>query len=167
MRDHIYSWTSLGSNLLQDKKKKILIYVMYVIPHISNRILDFFWELPKSMCSRFIRIKRGTIMARVYGKSSNLYEGYFKSFASLIHSLQKIDKWTPNKNLWCRKCVRRELFQKVEVRVPLLCLQHGLWVTVWLVRGHLTPKMNITFFYQKLDAEYFLFNNFFLKSSIF
>ncbi len=27
--------------------------------------------------------------------------------------------------------------------------------------------MNITFFYQKLDAEYFLFNNFFEKSSIF
>ncbi len=22
------------------------MYVMYVIPHISNRILDFFWELP-------------------------------------------------------------------------------------------------------------------------
>ncbi len=27
--------------------------------------------------------------------------------------------------------------------------------------------MNITFFYQKLDAEYFLFDNFFEKSSIF
>ncbi len=22
------------------------MYVMYVIPNISNRILDFFWELP-------------------------------------------------------------------------------------------------------------------------
>ncbi len=22
------------------------MHVMYVIPHISNRILDFFWELP-------------------------------------------------------------------------------------------------------------------------
>ncbi len=22
------------------------MYLMYVIPHISNRILDFFWELP-------------------------------------------------------------------------------------------------------------------------
>ncbi len=44
--DHIYSWTRLEGNLLQDKKKKIVIYVMYVIPHISNRILDFFWELP-------------------------------------------------------------------------------------------------------------------------
>ncbi len=28
------------------QKKKIVIYVMYVIPHISNRILDFFWKLP-------------------------------------------------------------------------------------------------------------------------
>ncbi len=27
------------------KKKKIVMYVMYVIPPISNRILDFFWEL--------------------------------------------------------------------------------------------------------------------------
>ncbi len=45
MRDHIYSWTRLGGHL-QEKKKKIVIYVMYVIPLISNRILDFFWELP-------------------------------------------------------------------------------------------------------------------------
>ncbi len=28
------------------KKKKIVMYVMYVIPQISNRIFDFFWELP-------------------------------------------------------------------------------------------------------------------------
>ncbi len=47
MRDHIYSWTRLGGNLLQDKKKKIVMYVMYEIPHISNRILDIFWELPE------------------------------------------------------------------------------------------------------------------------
>ncbi len=26
------------------KKKKIVMCVMYVIPHISNRILDFFFE---------------------------------------------------------------------------------------------------------------------------
>ncbi len=26
------------------KKKKIVMYVMYVFPHISNRILDFFFE---------------------------------------------------------------------------------------------------------------------------
>ncbi len=45
----IYTWTRLGGNLLQDRKKKIVIYVMYVIPHISNRILDFFWELPSSI----------------------------------------------------------------------------------------------------------------------
>ncbi len=45
MRNHIHSWTRLGGNLLQDKKKKIVIYAMYVIPYISNRILDFFWEL--------------------------------------------------------------------------------------------------------------------------
>ncbi len=46
MRDHICNWTRFGGNLLQDTKKKIVMYVMYVIPHISNRILDFFWELP-------------------------------------------------------------------------------------------------------------------------
>ncbi len=31
------------------------------------------------------------------------------------------------------------------------------------VRGHLTTKINITFFYQKLNAEYIFFNNFFKK----
>ncbi len=39
--DHIY-----GYNLLQDKKEKIMIYAIYVIPHISNRILDFFENYP-------------------------------------------------------------------------------------------------------------------------
>ncbi len=29
-------------NLLQDKKEKIMIYEIYMIPHISYRILDFF-----------------------------------------------------------------------------------------------------------------------------
>ncbi len=44
--DHIYNWARLGGNLLQDKKKKIVMYVMYVIPHINNMILDFFWKSP-------------------------------------------------------------------------------------------------------------------------
>ncbi len=35
------------------------------------------------------------------------------------------------------------------------------------VRGHLTRKMNITFFYQKLDAEYFFIRQFFLKKAVF
>ncbi len=34
---------------------------------------------------------------------------------------------------------------KVRPLQPLLCLQHGHWVTVRPVRGHLTPKINITF----------------------
>ncbi len=40
-------------------------------------------------------------------------------------------------------------------------------VTVRPVRGHLTPKMNIGLLYQKFDAEYFLFHNFFEKSCTF
>ncbi len=31
------------------KKKKIVMYVIYVIPDISNRVLDFFWELPHTI----------------------------------------------------------------------------------------------------------------------
>ncbi len=45
------------------------------------------------------------------------------------------------------------------------CLQR--WVTVQPCKCYLTLKMNITFFYQKLDAEYFLLNNFFEKGSMF
>ncbi len=44
--DYIYGWTRSGYNLLQDKKEKIMIYEIYAIPHISNRILELFWELP-------------------------------------------------------------------------------------------------------------------------
>ncbi len=44
VRDHIYNCTRFGGKLLQDKKKKIVMYVMYVISHISNMILDFFFE---------------------------------------------------------------------------------------------------------------------------
>ncbi len=49
--DYIYGWTRSGYNLLQDKKEQIMIYVIYVIyviHNISNRILDFFWELPNT-----------------------------------------------------------------------------------------------------------------------
>ncbi len=75
-----------------------------------------------------------------------------------------------SKNLWHRKCVRRAIFRTEEVirpLQPLLGLRHSRWVTAQPVRGHLTPKMNIILFYQKLDAEYFLFVNFFEKSNIF
>ncbi len=41
------------------------------------------------------------------------------------------------------------------------------WVTVRPVRGHLTPKMNITFFIRNLMVNNFLFYNFFDKRSIF
>ncbi len=41
--------------------------------------------------------------------------------------------------------------------------RHGRWVAVHPVRGHLTPKLNTTFFFNhKLDVEYFL-SNFFQK----
>ncbi len=33
------------------KKKKIVMNVMYVIPHISNRILDFFLRITHSLFS--------------------------------------------------------------------------------------------------------------------
>ncbi len=41
------------------------------------------------------------------------------------------------------------------------------YVTVRPVRGHLTPKMNIAFFYQKFDAEYFFIQQFFRKKLYF
>ncbi len=44
MGDYVYGWMRSGYNLLQDKKEKILIYAIYVIPRISNSILDFFFE---------------------------------------------------------------------------------------------------------------------------
>ncbi len=50
---------------------------------------------------------------------------------------------------------------------PLLYLPHSRWVTVRPVRGHLTPKVNITFFYQKLDAEFFFIQLFFEKKQYF
>ncbi len=46
-------------------------------------------------------------------------------------------------------------------------MQPGRCVTVRPVRGHFTPKMNITFFYQKLDAEYFFIRQFFRKKQYF
>ncbi len=48
-----------------------------------------------------------------------------------------------------KKSLAQEVCQKSDIlerRTPLLYLQHSHWVTVQLVRGHLTPKMNITFF---------------------
>ncbi len=42
----------------------------------------------------------------------------------------------------------------------VLTLRQSCWVTVWPLRGHLTLQMNITCFYQKVDAKCFLFNNF-------
>ncbi len=55
------------------------------------------------------------------------------------------------KNLWRRKCVRRGIFPSN----PYFVCNTSNCVTVRLVRGNLTPKMNIAFFYQKFDAEYF------------
>ncbi len=75
--DHIYNWTILGGNLLQDKKKKI---VMYVIPHISNRILDFFWELPPDR-------SHSDTVGRVANKVR--VEGGFRNISLLTHVLSQ------------------------------------------------------------------------------
>ncbi len=42
----IFIANKIGRQPSTGQKKKIVMYVMYVIPHISNRILVFFWELP-------------------------------------------------------------------------------------------------------------------------
>ncbi len=44
------------------------------------------------------------------------------------------------------KYVRRDISQNVKVRVQRGYLKPGCPVTVRLIRDHLTPKMNITFF---------------------
>ncbi len=46
---------------------------MYVIPHISNRILDFFWELPKWFLHDYIKI-------------SDTYTKILATEVSLIHT---------------------------------------------------------------------------------
>ncbi len=86
-----------------------------------------------------------------------------------------LQKLGHRKNLWGRKCVRRAIFRNVEVRVeggkvpfnPYVVCNTSNCVTVRPVRGHLTPKMNITFFIRNLIRNIFLFNNFFEKSCIF
>ncbi len=45
-------------------------------------------------------------------------------------------------------------------------LQHGHWGTAMCKQSSYT-KNEYNLFYQKLDAEYFLFKNFFEKNSIF
>ncbi len=63
----------------------------------------------------------------------------------------------------------KSLAQKVRQKSDILDhLQHGCWVPVRPVRGHLTLKMNITFFfYQELDTEYLFIRQLFEKSRIF
>ncbi len=70
-----------------------------------------------------------------------------------------------------KKFLALEVRQKSDIseRLPVstLILQHGRWVAVRLVRGHLTPKMNIIFFYNKLDAEYRFIQQFLQKKQYF
>ncbi len=49
----------------------------------------------------------------------------------------------------------------------ILCLQHSCWVTVRLSWVFHTPKMNITFFYRKLDTKYFYVKSFFVENAVF
>ncbi len=53
-----------------------------------------------------------------------------------------------NKILCRMKCVRKTIFRNVEVRVEggEITSRHIPWVIVQPVKGHLTAKMNITFF---------------------
>ncbi len=85
-----------------------------------------------------------------------------------INLLQDAQKNEPKrKNLWRRKCVRREIFRNVEVRVEggaYFIYNTSSCVTVRPVRGLLTPKMNIAFFIRSLMLNIFLFNNFFEKA---
>ncbi len=48
-----------------------------------------------------------------------------------------------------------------------ICLLHGRWIALRPIRGHPTPKMEITLFYHKLDAEYFFNQQFFWKKAVF
>ncbi len=45
MRNHIYSWTRLGGNLLQDKKKKIIIYIYMWFPTLVAGFWTFFLRI--------------------------------------------------------------------------------------------------------------------------
>ncbi len=97
---------------------------------------------------------------------SNIAFPYFVSFiffcSFLVHTQD-------DKNLWHRKCVRRTIFRNVEVRVErgFLTLQHSHWVIVRSVRGHLAPKMNITFFFTTNWALNILLTNFFEKKAVY
>ncbi len=91
--------------------------------------------------------------------------------------------WTTTKKVWKheKKSPAKEMRQKNDIsecrskgwralhRLQLLlCLQQShYWVTVRSVRGYLTQKMNITSFYQKLDAEYFFIWQFFRRKQYF
>ncbi len=71
-------------------------------------------------------------------------------------SLREISKMCKKyKYLRRRKCLRRDTYWNIGVRV-----EEGK-------RGHLAPKMNITFYITNYRLNTFLFNNFFEKSSIF
>ncbi len=78
------------------------------------------------------------------------------------------------KNLWRRKCVRREIFRTVEVRVeggfslfnPYFVCNTFNCVTVRPVRGHLTPKMN-TAFLSEISCWIFFIQQCFRKKQCF
>ncbi len=64
------------------------------------------------------------------------------------------------KNLWRRKCVRREIF-----RNDFICNTSNC-VTVRPVRGHLTPKMNIAFSIRNLMLN-ISYSTIFSKKTVF
>ncbi len=74
-----------------------------------------------------------------------------------------------------KKSLSQEVRQKSDISehrskglgASLLCLQQGCWVTVRPVRGHPTPKMNITFFLSQIRCWIFFYSTTFLKNAVF
>ncbi len=63
----------------------------------------------------------------------------------------------------------QEIRQKRDIserKSKVLTLQHGCWVTVRPVMGHLTPKMNITFFI-KIRCRITFYSKSFSKKAVF
>ncbi len=108
--------------------------------------------------------------------STNFIHNVPKFLKNFLKDFQNFrDDNNIKKNLWRRKCVRREIFRNVEVRIegglapfnPYFVCNTSNYVTVRPVRGHVIPKMNIAFFIRNLLLNIFLLDNFFEKKTIF
>ncbi len=68
--------------------------ILIIFPNNFQNFLPTFWITSQNLIKIFWKMysKLALILP------NHNYEGYFKSFASLIRSRQKINKWTSNKN---------------------------------------------------------------------